>query len=595
MSGSALPLIPNIEVALEEYGLRQWVFFPKSISGSRQAASSQTFRLVVETAKGRLVIAAVALRTVPDITLAANLARLVDERPFELASRERISGEFGARHGITLELLEIDLDQDDPLIETAAIPRAIALAAREPDSVATKHIPPSELRASITERITREWNTTRAEFIKRLDSEIVAQARTADGLRPSSYSYLSTVSAEQRRNRAQAMAVFPLLQPVLMTPQFDGVRHAIDQGRPLIDVLATHYQAPKALIRALRGVTVKDLGHRAGQLSTLVRLLREIPPDWWPRDPVTWRQLASAVNAIARLSRQPITTATNQLWIRRCAKNGYSVPATTAEDLVRLGQDIDEFMDTLRRALAWSLAGSRTAASPTSGSRPIEIATRFKNGIGLDRLSNLVRRFGDAYRRAVTDFAEEANLWRGVHWPAPGGGPCTYGDITIVPLLRPADLQEEGARMNNCVAGYVQQCVKGKSQIWSVRLDDRIRLSTLETKIRISPEGRGSLFVVQHKGAGNREPPEAARNAAHAHVAHLSKSAEKMQAYLDWKQTISRQPLDVRQRHALMLPVIAALEKTLSGQWSWQHLLEMQPLTQNPSLGSAGCRPGHRP
>ncbi len=109
-----------------------------------------------------------------------------------------------------------------------------------------------------------------------------------------------------------------------------------------------------------------------------------------------------------------------------------------------------------------------------------------------------------------------------------------------------------------------------------MRLDDRIRLSTLETKIRISPEGRGSLFVVQHKGVGNREAPEAARNAAQTHVAHLSGSPAQMQPYLDWKQTISRQPLDVRQRHALMLPVIAALEQTLSGQWSWQRLLEMQ-------------------
>jgi hypothetical protein len=575
MSGSALPMAQSHEMKDEASALRQWAFFPKTTDGPRPVASSQTFRLVVETAKGRLVVATVALRTAPDITLAANLACLIDERPFELASRERISGEFGARHGITLELLDIDLDQDDPLTITAAIPRAIALAAGEPGAAGTGRIPLSELRTSITGRLTDEWITTRGEFIDRLDRDVVAQARTIDGLRPSSYSYLSTVSAVHRRNRAQAMAAFPLLQPVLMTHQFDAVRHAIDQGLPLIDVLASHHQAPKAMIRVLRGVTIEDLGKRAGQLGTLVRLLREIPADWWPRDTMNWRKFASAVGAIAQLSRQPITTAANQLWLRRCAQNGYQLPATTPEDLLRLGQDIDEFMDALRRALYWALPDPRNASSTQPVMRPIEIAAGFRAGIGLDRLSSLVRRFGDAYRRAVADFAEEAELWRGVRWPSIGDEPHVYGAIEIVALLSPSALQEEGGRMGNCVAGYVEKCVKGKSQIWSVRLDDGTRLSTLETRIQTSPEGRGTLHVVQHKGAGNREAPEAARTAAQAHVARLSKSPAQVQEYLDWKQTISRQPLEIRQRHALMLPIITALEKSLSGQWSWQRLLEM--------------------
>jgi hypothetical protein len=329
------------------------------------------------------------------------------------------------------------------------------------------------------------------------------------------------------------------------------------------------------MIRALRGVKAEDLGRQAGQLGMLVRLLREIPADWWPREAATWRKFASAVTAIAQLSRQPITTAANQLWLRRCAQNGYQLPATTPADLLRLGQDIDEFMDALRRALYWALPDPRCPAVPRTAMRPIEIATQFRSGVGLDRLSKLVRRFGDAYRRAVAEFAKEAELWRGVRWPAIGGEPQVYGAIEIVPLLSPGALQEEGSQMGNCVAGYVEKCVKGKSQIWSVRLDDGTRLSTLETRIQASPEGRGTLHVVQHKGSGNREAPEAARVAAQTHVARLSKSPELVREYLDWKQTISRQPLEARQRHALMLPIITALEKTLSGQWSWQRLLAM--------------------
>jgi hypothetical protein len=555
--------------------LRQWAVFPQAAEGQGQFASPQVFRLLVESTGGRLAIATVAMRTVPDKTLAANLAQLLDERQFELASRERVCGEFETRHEIALVLLDIDLDRDDPLEVTAVIPRTIAQAARrirktEPDAISL-----SALRTAVTNRLAEEWLATRTEFISRLDPETVAQARAIDGLRPSSYSYLTTISAEQRRNRGQAMAVFPLLRPVLMTPQLEAVRKEIDEGRPLIDILAVHYQASKAMIRALCGVTPEDFDHRVGQLGTVIRLLHEIPPSWWPRDPVTWRQFAHAASTISRVSRQPITTATNQLWLRRSAQSGYELPDSTPEDLIRLGQDIDEFMDTLRRALYWVLPDSRNACAHVPVLRPMEIASELKAGLGLDKLSQLVRRFGDSYRQAVTEFAEQAEIWRGVRWPALAEGACEYGEILIHPLLTPADLKEEGAAMGNCVAGYVEHCMKGTSQIWSVRLRDGARLSTLETRIRTRSNGRRILEVQQHKGIRNGSPTDMAWHAVRTHAALFSESTQQMQAYLDWKQTISRKPLEIRQRHALMLPIVTALEKTLSGKWSWKRLVEM--------------------
>ena len=81
--------------------------------------------------------------------------------------------------------------------------------------------------------------------------------------------------------------------------------------------------------------------------------------------------------------------------------------------------------------------------------------------------------------------------------------------------------------------------------------------------------------MVQHKGVSNQAAPETARTAVQAHVARLSSAQEQVREYLDWKQTISLQPLEARQRHALMLPIVTAMEQTLSGQWSWQRLLAM--------------------
>ena len=573
MSAAARPahMCTNPEAGID--ALRQWACFPQVEHDHKRIASPQIYRLLVESAGGRLAIAAVALRTAPDISLAENLARVLDERPFELASRERISGEVEARHGIALELLDIDLDQDDPLTLTAALPRAIAQATGRLGRSGASTVSLSELRASITERLTEEWRAARSGFISGLNSEAVAQSRAIDGLRPSSYNYLNTVSAQQRRNRAQALAVFPLLQPVLMTPAFDAVRSAIDAGHPLIDLLAEHYQASKAMIRALRGVTCDELGHLARHVGTIAKLLREIPPSWWPRDAGTWRKFSRTSNAIARISRHPITMATNQLWLRRCAQGGYLLEERTPEDLLRLGQDIDEFMAALRRALYWALPAPRNASSDAPRKRPIEIAADLRAGLGLDKLSQVARRFGDAYRRAVTEFAEEAELWRGVRWLSLSEAPCHYGEIVIHPLLTPAELKEEGFQMKNCVAGYVEQCIKGTSQIWSVRLEDGTRLSTLETRIRKHPNGRRILDVEQHKGGHNGAPTALAEEAARAHAVRLSESPVLIQAYLDWKMTISRKPLEARQQHALMQPIITALERTLSGAWSWQKLV----------------------
>jgi hypothetical protein len=586
MNAAVVPVIVSPDPEEEAKALRQWACFPQAEQDHGRITSPQTYRLLVESAGGRLAIATVVQRTGPDIFLAANLARVLDERPFALASRERISGEFETRHGVTVELIDIDLDHDDPLKLTAAIPRVIAQAATEANIHGRGTVSLSALRTSVTERLTAEWLATRSDFISSLDTEAVMQSRAIDGLRPSSYNYLNTVSAEQRRNRAQAMTVFPLLQPVLMTPPFDAVRGAIDAGRPLIDVLASHYQASKAMIRVLRGVTQEDLGYRTGHLGTVITLLREIPASWWPRTQDTWRQFAATANTIACVSRHPITTATNQLWLRRCAQNGYPLHVGTPDDLIQLGQDIDEFMDALRRALHWVLPDPRNAATHAPRKRPIEIAAAFRAGLGLDKLSQVVRRYGDAYRRAITEFAEEAELWRGVRWPAPGDGPFSYGEISIHPLLTPADLREEGARMGNCVAGYVEQCMKGTSQIWSVRLKDGTRLSTLDTRIRKYPNDRRILEVQQHKGIRNGVPTEMAWQAVRAHERHFSDSPEKLLPYLTWRQTISRQPLEARQRYALMQPVITAFERTLSGTWSWQRLVEMGTTTvqrTNPS------------
>jgi hypothetical protein len=42
---------------------------------------------------------------------------------------------------------------------------------------------------------------------------------------------------------------------LIFDPEHISIRAAIDGGAPLVDAVAAHYNAPKSLVRALRGVT----------------------------------------------------------------------------------------------------------------------------------------------------------------------------------------------------------------------------------------------------------------------------------------------------------------------------------------------------
>jgi hypothetical protein len=630
--------------------LRQWACFPGAeivgISATRQLA----FRLLVESRHGRIAIASLALREVPDSQFAARLASLIDERAFRLASRERIAGEFGERHGVSLEVLDIDLDNDNPAHNSGVLAYVMAASVRQSGSESTAPVSLSSLRSELTARLEHDWNAMRAGFIQKLDAHAVDTARKIDGLRPSAYNYLGSnrgsdaagdtlaskvatlrqapfdrevnglqprsgrnpeatrdsdtavgttarkvnaarqaehlkhqpilgsdegLDETQRRNRHQALAVFPFLQVLVQRPAFEHVCQAIDGGNPLVDTLATHYGVTRGMIRTLHGVTARDLGQWAAQPGVLLKLLRDLPSAWWPRDPDHWRRFIDTVDRIVRISRHPITTSTNQLWLRRVLQSGGSLPAATPEDLVRLGHDIDEFINTLRTAIFSQMTASGWRVPRGGGLASIKVLGHFKASLGLVGLSELVRRYGDVYRREVTEFASQADLWRGVRWPAIGDGPLTYGDVRLVQLLKPDDLRWEGERMRNCVANYVERCAKGSSQLWSVRHVEGIALSTLETHLISHPSGRHSLTVAQHKGQGNGPVPPIAEAAVQAHLAHLASAPHLMQVYLDWRETISREPLELRHRRALMIPVLSALEATLPERWSLARLIEL--------------------
>jgi hypothetical protein len=68
-------------------------------------------------------------------------------------------------------------------------------------------------------------------------------------------------------------------------------------------------------------------------------------------------------------------------------------------------------------------------------------------------------------------------------------------------------------------------------------------------------------------------------------VRNLSSDAATLRGYIDWRSAISGVPLDERQRHALIVPMIEALKETLPKKWAFDRLLAMagKPLAERAS------------
>ena len=115
--------------------------------------------------------------------------------------------------------------------------------------------------------------------------------------------------------------------------------------------------------------------------------------------------------------------------------------------------------------------------------------------------------------------------------------------------------------------------MRGKSQIWSLRMDDGQPLATLETRVRVGMDGRRDLIVVQLRGLANAPAPEAARRTVDELLQHMCAEPHQMDGYLAWRQKVLRKNLDQRQQHALVQPIIMALEKVLPAQFAWQKLV----------------------
>ena len=234
---------------------------------------------------------------------------------------------------------------------------------------------------------------------------------------------------------------------------------------------------------------------------------------------------------------------------------------------------IDDLMAGLREALRWELLDM--AHIPALELAISAAATHVKTSLGIEKLAQIGRRWRDAYRREQQAFLQEREMVLGLRWASLIQEPMKFHGRIVVPLCTPRDLIQEAACMNHCVDTYAGPCMRGDSQIWSLRMDEGSTKSTLETQIERDKRGRFLVKIVQHRSASNAQPGRECTAAAEALLRHLRQSDAALENYWRWKITTSRLPSDQRAMIALTRPIIAALRGTLPNRVSLDTLAGM--------------------
>lgn len=528
------------------------------------------FEVVVEADDGTIWRVMFKARQAPDNELLAEIAgRLAGNRDPNISSSYLLDT-------LLSQPRVFDTALDDPSswnaqgVISEAIAGEVLVRCREGDRIDGKG------RAEIELRLQRNFCDAVSRFVGSLNAKVVAAARSGtEGLRPSVYNFLAGGgSTEISRNRLQIFQLFPLLMPYLIG--LNG-RHvliqAIDNGKPFIDAAAEHFWVMKSVIRGIREITPEVAGREWTKKPwTLIALLGDIAPEHRPRSTDDWRKFNAVVDAISHLIQRPLTTTRGRTQLRASARRGYRLPeCSEAFEFEQNARNIDEMVARLTEIL---LIMVREAYK---GHNDVDAAIRrtvndFLGAHDIFRLGQIARKWQAAFLRAQTECAEDRGIWLGVRWPAPIDIEVIGRGFRVVPLLSPAELLEEGAAMQHCVASYSARCLSGLSQIFSIRIPNGGRVSTVETEIKLE-QGIPAVRIVQHRGSRNQAPSTNGKLAASALISAMRDRPEGLAAYVHWRATMRWSSAYDRKQLVLIKPIKAALEASLPKVWSLPELV----------------------
>ena len=545
--------------------LRQWLAFPDT-PATVKLNRLAPFYVLLEDDRGYLSFVATRSRTPPDPG-----AMIEFLAASGWPTRTPWRNPYMEPHGPVL-LMDADIEAlpSWPLEATAADAFGAALATHAPTLAADAAALRDELRARLSAELQNGFDT----FVERLDTEAVRVARAAGGLTVARYNYLVGGDERKRRNRLQAVKRYPILADQLATDEgYKLVRKAIDQGEPLLDCLASHFEVQRAVIRRVASTPLEWIDAQwRKRPHVLMRLLSDLEPSTRPATQEQWVQFDRAVALIAKTSGHPSATTSNRLWLRQSASGGFRRTNLPTADLAATAAVIDAFSAGLVEALREDFLD--LVKAPQAERLARHALATVQQGLGVERMAAVAAKWLVAWRGEQEAAESEMQLATGERWPNLLPESLTIGDMQVVELTTPIALRGEAARMSNCLDTYVQACAQGECQIFSVRSEDGASHSAIETQVKRALGGAFSVVVVQHAGVRNSKPPAACARVVPVLVRALSGATAQLEAFWRWRTQVARLRRTDRVALARTAAARRALERVLPKRVGYRVLLE---------------------
>lgn len=321
-------------------------------------------------------------------------------------------------------------------------------------------------------------------------------------------------------HRWQALGIYAALSTVLREKP---ITHAIDEGRPLNQILMDRLGISAAELRALRGARTLsnalqagvDLEHAVTELKAHGVPLSEWPGRGEPNQPLAWLRSPWATvhrNTIVRVD----YVDSNQ--------HARDAVAALAEDILR-PLAVNRATTAKCGGLAYSFLQSFEFPSELRNSEDRRAFLAVLNNAIIGPRG--VKAFHEAvefwHRRVATISAvrHERRTDR-PGWPSicPPWR-CERGMHEIVPITSAAGLVEEGNRLDHCVGGYYQQCRSGAVQILSLKRNGT-HAATIELKLSGTTAETLSFQPGQFSAHRNKRPADELHHVFHAFLAALN-------------------------------------------------------------------------
>ena len=317
-----------------------------------------------------------------------------------------------------------------------------------------------------------------------------------------------------RRNRKQLVITIPALAITMSSepsiPIFVELAAMIDRGNSLVDGLCQLTHVRTQSVRYLCGKSVLEFC--PAWLSSPLELLQAIdllPREKLPQSVKEWEIMRTFWEGVGldgdyHYSRRAFlirerTPIKEHLFLGLCSA-GYQ---RTHEKLGRLCQEnvsrLTDIADYFEFVRAWCRAIHPEA---------VELAEHLMADGLLKRYSAMALiQQSDAWHGRIHEVKVTGSLsvreGSPIQWPQIPGLPWTNNGLSILALTTPEALQNEGSRLDHCVAAYAHDCILGKSHIVSIRDADDQSLTTAEIFLEISKDKAIRPVVRQHRGANN--------------------------------------------------------------------------------------------